>query len=148
MKANKQILTSLAAILAITQASFAIGKNRNENHDENPIHKLAITACATQDEGAQVKFEHPIWGQVNAICFKSPHDGKLVAMAPKIVEHIKQSQEVCAGKLEGAKVSINTIHNSDKKVDATCQKKGEVLSARPTQKMRENRHHKKPFTNQ
>lgn len=145
MKIVRKTLTNLAAIVALTQSSLAIAKNHNEHHDENPMKKLAITACATHSEGEQVKLEHPIWGQVNAICVKSPHKDQLIAMAPKIVEHIKSSQKACAGKAEGEKVSITSIHNSDQKIDAICQGKNGVLSAQPARNKQKN--HKKQASN-
>ena len=127
MKFRTKIITSLTAVLAIGTSGIAMAKD----HGRGPMHnEAAIAACQNQAEGTAVTFDHPMWGNVNAVCAKTPKGDKLVAMPPKMLEHMKQSQAACSGKAEGDKVAIDDMRNPGKKIEATCKKRGDVLAAR------------------
>ena len=130
MKLRTKIVTSFAAVLAIGASGMAMAKD----HGRGMQHEAAIAACQNQSEGAAVTLNHPMWGNVNAVCAKTPKGDKLVAMSPKMLEHMKQSQAACAGKTEGDKVAIDDMRNTGKKIEATCKKHGDVLAARPEHK--------------
>ena len=146
MQLRTKIITSVAAVIALGTTGLVMAKDHGQGGHMGGMHgEAAIAACQNQSEGASVVLNHPMWGNVNAVCAKTPKNDKLVAMPPKMLAHIKQSQAACVGKAEGDKVTIDNMHTPGTTMEATCKKRGDVLTAKPTDMKRGE--HKGMFNN-
>ncbi|MGL4768400.1 MAG: hypothetical protein ACRCV6_10040 [Formosimonas sp.] len=129
MKKRTVIISAAIATFAIAITGAAMARD----HDKGMGHHgkaQAIAACANQSEGKAIVFNHPMWGNVNAVCGKTP-DGQLAAMPAKMVEHMKQAVAVCVGKKDGDKVSLNDPFNAGQTLEAKCDQHGDMLMAEP-----------------
>lgn len=134
------IAAGVAAAIGLGLSGFAIAKDQGGMGGGRGHHGMmgggmggeaGVTACANQTEGANVSFNLPMWDvAVNGQCVKM-QDGKLVAMPAKMVAHMQASQAACAGKAEGDKVTIASMQDASKTIDATCTKHGDKLIAHP-----------------
>ena len=138
MEKRTKILTAVAAVFVIASTGVAFAKDHGGGRMGHMANPEAIAACANQTEGANVVFNHPMWGNVNAVCGKT-RDNKLLAMPAKMVEHMKQAVAACAGKKDGDKVSISDMRDATKTIDAVCDQRGDVLAAHPEHKRGDNK---------
>ena len=132
MKMRTKII-SLIAVIAAASSTLAYAKSNGNMPDPMNAaqHEAAVSACAGKIEGAVIRFDHPVWGAVDAVCAKNPRDNTLQAMPAKMVAHIQASQAACVGKKEGDAVQMTSMLDSSKQVEATCRKTGDTLAAHP-----------------
>ena len=133
---------SFVAVIAAASSAVVYAKNNDNMHGAMKAakHEAAVSACAGKTEGAVIRFDHPVWGAVDAVCAKNPRDNTLQAMPTKMVAHIQASQAACVGKKEGDAVQMTSMLDSSKQVEATCRKTGDTLAAHPNG-MKNNKHH-------
>ena len=93
MEKRTKILTAVAAVFVIASTGVAFAKDHGGGRMGHMANPEAIAACANQTEGANVVFNHPMWGNVNAVCGKT-RDNKLVALPAKMA---------CAGQFQNAR---------------------------------------------
>jgi hypothetical protein len=132
MKMRTKIISVLAVVAAASGAVACAKSNNHMRSGMNPAqHEAAIAACAGKTEGTAVRFEHPMWGAVDAVCAKSPHNNTVRAMPAKMVAHIQASQAACVGKKDGDAVQVTSMMDANKQLEATCTKMGDTLAAHP-----------------
>jgi hypothetical protein len=141
MKMRTKII-SLFTVIAAASSVAAYAKNNDKMHGaiNAATHEAAVSACAGKAEGTEIRFDHPMWGAVDAVCAKAPRDNRLHAMPAKMVAHIQASQAACVGKQEGDAVQMTSMFDSSKQVEATCRKTGDTLAAHP-KGMKKNKPH-------
>jgi hypothetical protein len=128
-------LITTVSIMSATSA-FARDGKRDEHHKE--MRKQAVAACQGKSEGENVAVNHPMWGNLTAVCAPD-RDGKLAAMPPKMLEHRQASIAACQGKSKGDKVSLPSFHEAGKNVEATCvQGKGNQGLVAKSEKMKKH----------
>lgn len=144
MKTNTKItLAALLTGMTLIGASSAFARDGGKGHMDGKMSEAAIAACQGQSEGANVSLQHPKWGNVDAVCAPN-REGKLAAMPAKMVEHRKMASAACVGKTDGDKVSMPSMREQGKSVEATCKMgRDKELMARPEHKKGDRKHHQK-----
>jgi hypothetical protein len=132
MKMRTKII-SFVAVIAAASSAVVYAKNNDNMHGAMKAakHEAAVSACAGKTEGAVIRFDHPVWGAVDAVCAKNPRDNTLHAMPAKMVAHIQASQAACVGKKDGDAVQVTSMMDANKQLEATCTKMGDTLAAHP-----------------
>ena len=140
---TKFTLGALMTAVSLMSATSAFARDGMKGEHHKQMHEQAIAACQGKSEGSSVNVNHPMWGNVTAVCAPD-RDGKLAAMPAKMVEHRKAAVAACQGKSKGDKVSLPSHHEAGKNIEATCvQGKGtQELVARPAHMKKHMKAHK------
>lgn len=139
----KFTIGALMATASLISTTSVFARDDMNGEHRKKMHEQEVAACQGKTEGSSVSMNHPVWGNVTAVCAPD-RDGKLAAMPAKEAEHRKAAVTSCQGKSKGDKVSLPSYHEEGKSIEATCvQGKGsQELVARPAHMKKHMKAHK------